>query len=246
MTATPEPVPTLSTLNPAIAGDPWRYELHFYLWATEAGGEALGRDFTISFNDIIENLNFALMGGLSAYKGKWMTYGELIYADIRQDSEKSYKISREDLDFDIKVDAVADADIQTTVVNFGAGYKMVETPTYRLYGTFGVRYLELDSQLTLNLNKRSFDAESSDSYWDAVVGLNGRAAINDRWFVPFVLDVGTGQSDLTWQAAAGVGYSLGRSDIVVGYRYMDWDLPDDDLVTEYYMAGPMIMWNYRF
>jgi len=29
-----------------------------------------------------------------------------------------------------------------------------------------------------------------------------------KWFVPYYLDVGTGESDLTWQAMGGIGYSL--------------------------------------
>jgi hypothetical protein len=41
------------------------------------------------------------------------------------------------------------------------------------------------------------------------VGVKGRYTFGDdgKWFVPFYLDVGTGQSQLTWQISSGLGYS---------------------------------------
>ena len=48
---------------------------------------------------------------------------------------------------------------------------------------------------------------SSDSgdgdVWDAVVGIRGQFELSGRWFMPFHLDVGTGDSDVTWQTTAG-------------------------------------------
>lgn len=228
----------------------WNYELQLYVWGTEVGGEAAGRDFELGFDDIVENLNMALMFGLRGYNGPWMTYGELGYASVRQGGDASYTVAPGAPGGGVKIEAVADADIETTVVSFGGGYKFVDSPTYSMYGTFGARYLKLAADLTLDVSaagrNRSFEVDDENDYWDAVVGVNGRAMFNDNWFGSYLFDVGTGQSDLTWQAALGVGYTFGRSDIVFGYRHMEWDLPDDDLVTEYYQSGPILLWNYRF
>jgi hypothetical protein len=40
---------------------------------------------------------------------------------------------------------------------------------------------------------------ASVNNWDAIVGLKGRATFGEehRWFVPYYLDVGTGESSLT-------------------------------------------------
>ena len=231
---------TNSAIDPA-----WTYELQLYLWATEVGGTALGEDFTLGFDQIVDNLNFALMGRLNAYQGPWMTWGELSYADLGKDGSSRFTISpAPDVEFEVK--AVADAEVQTTIVSFGGGYKLVGTDTYALYGTFGARYLRLQSELKLDLNDRSFKADSDDDYWDAVVGVAGRAALNENWFMSYLADVGAGNSDLTWQAYVGVGYNFGRQDVVFGYRHMEWDLPDDDLMTEYYQSGPVLLWNIRF
>jgi len=52
---------------------------------------------------------------------------------------------------------------------------------------------------------RSGSKTVSASLWDGIVGVKGRCAFGDerKWFVPFYLDVGTGQTQLTWQGAAG-------------------------------------------
>ena len=63
---------------------------------------------------------------------------------------------------------------------------------------------------------RSGTKKVSESVWDGIVGVKGRYAFGDdrKWFVPFYLDVGTGQTKLTWQAAAGVGYAFHWGDVV--------------------------------
>lgn len=223
----------------------WTYRLQLYVWGTEVGTTVGGRDITLGFDEILDNLNMALMGGLRAYKGKWMTYGELGYASIRQGGNATFAISPGPGP-GIEVDAVADADIATTVVSFGAGYQLINTPTYTMYGTFGGRYLQLDLEADVDIGPASFHVDENTDYWDGVVGLNGEARFGDKWFVPWLLDVGAGESSLTWQAAAGIGYTWGRNDLVVGYRHLEWDFPDDQLVTNYYQSGPMLLWNFRF
>jgi len=46
----------------------------------------------------------------------------------------------------------------------------------------------------------------SDTIWDGIVGFKGRVALGSdkKWYIPYYADVGTGQSDLTWQVLAGV------------------------------------------
>lgn len=231
---------TLSTQGAADSG--WTYQLQLYLWGTEIGGEtATGEDFSVGFDVLFENLNFALMGGLKAYNGDWMGYGELAYADVGKDN-----------DFTINpgggpgVDVDGKINVQSTTVSFGGGYRVVNTPDYTMYGTFGVRYLQLNTNLDLDGGKVARSIDKTLDYWDAVIGLNGEARFNENWFMPWILDIGAGQSDLTWQAGLGVGYRFGRNDIVVGYRHMEWDLPNEDPLTSYYQSGPLVMWNFRF
>jgi hypothetical protein len=38
-----------------------------------------------------------------------------------------------------------------------------------------------------------------------VVGVKGQVRLDDRWYLPFYADVGTGDSDLTWQLEGNRG-----------------------------------------
>jgi hypothetical protein len=44
--------------------------------------------------------------------------------------------------------------------------------------------------------------------------------------VPYYLDVGTGESDFTWQAMTGLGYSWKSVDVNAAWRYLDYDVGD--------------------
>ena len=48
-----------------------------------------------------------------------------------------------------------------------------------------------------------------------------------KWAMPYHFDIGTGDSDLTWQAELGVTYSFGWGDIGAVWRYLDYDLNSD-------------------
>ncbi|MEZ5592554.1 MAG: hypothetical protein R3F53_18370 [Gammaproteobacteria bacterium] len=60
------------------------------------------------------------------------------------------------------------------------------------------------------------------------------------------MDVGTGQSDLTWQAFAGVGYRFGKLDALMGYRYIDWDFDDNDVFDDLNLSGVFIGAKFWF
>ena len=47
------------------------------------------------------------------------------------------------------------------------------------------------------------------SAWDGVIGARGRIKLGDgHWFAPYYLDLGAGQSDLTWQAFPFLGWQI--------------------------------------
>ena len=54
--------------------------------------------------------------------------------------------------------------------------------------------------------------------------------------MPFYLDVGTGQTQLTWQGATGVGYAFNFGQVSAMYRYLDWNAqsakPIENLSTD--------------
>ncbi len=87
---------------------------------------------------------------------------------------------------------------------------------------------------------------SSGDAWYGVVDLRGRALIHDRWFLPFYADAGIGDSDLTWQALAGIGYKAGWGETSVVYRHLEWGQGDDDLIRKLSFSGHAVAVKFLF
>lgn len=86
----------------------------------------------------------------------------------------------------------------------------------------------------------------SDTSWDAVVGVRGDVVLADRWSLTYYADIGAGQSDLTWQVLAAVNYQINNFDIVLGYRYLDWEFDDFGSFDNLNISGPFLGAKVKF
>lgn len=109
-------------------------------------------------------------------------------------------------------------------------------------GKLGVRDLAVRSDHLCG-NKKI-----SENVWDGIIGVKGRYAFGDNraWFVPFYLDVGTGQSDVTWQAAAGLGYTFNWGSVMAMWRYLDYQFKSGQAIEAMNFNGPMLGLNFRW
>lgn len=84
--------------------------------------------------------------------------------------------------------------------------------------------------------------------WDGIVGLRGIAEINDRWAFRYYGDVGTGDSDVTWQLAALFDYSFNeRWTGSFGYRHLEYEFDKPvAALTETSVTGPILGIRYSF
>jgi hypothetical protein len=108
----------------------------------------------------------------------------------------------------------------------------------------------MKNEFNLGLKGRPFgrpiEVSALGAVWDAVAGVRGRAKLDGSWYLPFHLDVGTGESDLTWQAAGGVGYRFDWGDADLTYRYMAWDFGSDNALDDVSFSGPQLTASFRF
>ena len=70
--------------------------------------------------------------------------------------------------------------------------------------------------------------------------------LGSDWYMPYHADVGTGDSELTWQAMAGVGYRAGWGDLLLFYRHLAWDEGDDKLLQGLEFTGPGMAVRFSF
>ena len=107
--------------------------------------------------------------------------------------------------------------------------------------------LWLDADLDFRVNSLDLNASDSSTNLDAIAGVRGKFDLSDNWYLVGYGDLGTGQSDFTWQAWGTINYRWDPVTITAGYRYMSWDFDSDaDLLSELDLHGPIAGVKFNF
>ncbi len=221
--------------------DDWRFGAEAYLWAPWIDVETeTGAKIEISLDDILNNLDMLFMSSLSVGKGKWSLLTDLIYFDIESNENDDLPL-RETLD---------DVDLQAWIVTPQVRYTFSETDKHKFDLLVGARYLWLEAQLQLKTRPPrppgSRKAEDSGSVWDGIVGVSGQMDLSDKWYLSGYADIGTGDSDYTWQALASVAYRFKRLHAAVGYRYLDYKFDSSSAFDDLTVHGPIVGVRFAF
>ncbi len=217
----------------------WKNEFSIYAWLPGISATTpfpQPTDHTVNADQIIDDLKMVFMGGYSGRNDTWSVFGDLIYLDLG--NSKSYTFPNNDV-------ATVSLDMKTLLVNAGVGYNLINTEGGMLDIIAGVRYLDLEVDLGTELfvNRSRSD---SDSFTDIFVGLKGEKNINANWYIPYQADIGAGETQLSWQLFAGIGYRYDWGDVKLGYRYLDFDMEDNAIVENLALSGPLLGVSIKF
>jgi opacity protein-like surface antigen len=225
----------------------WQFGADIYMWISGMGGETAGGDtIDVPFDTLIENLDFTYMGAFHARNGKLHLSTDVIYMDLEGDNS-----GRVTLPGGNEIKAEATVKFQSWIVTPAVGYSVLDTERVRMEVLAGARYLymkpELEFDITGPLDSRGNDISTSGDIWDGIVGIRGEMNLAENWYVPYYADLGTGDSDYTWQAMAGVGYRINRMvDVVAAYRYLEWKFEDNKVFDTLNISGPLVGLRFRF
>lgn len=247
------------------AGD-WKFRAQIYGWFPTLSSETTfpassgGGSTSLDAGDYLDHLRFVFMGTFEARKGKLGLLTDYIYLDF--DAEKG---SSRDLSFSgplglvsIPADTSASVDLRLRGWAWGlAGtYALVEKPNYEMQLLGGVRLLKINTTVDWTLRgniaslpqfTRAGAYTTKDDVWDAIIGAKGLLKLGDgKWFVPYYVDIGTGQSDLTWQALGGIGYSFSWGEVLGAYRHLDYNFGQDTGMKALSFSGPAIAVGFRW
>ena len=243
------------------ADDDWQFRASLYGYIPNIGGEtnfpAGGSEIDISADDLIDNAKLVGMASFEAQRGRWGTFVDVIHMNIGNSVSDSTSLGAGAVALPPGVTADASLDIKAWVLTAAANYRALSTAQSTFDVFAGARFLDATGELqySFNVDLSPFGgppqrgaAEASDNKLDAVVGLKGRYEFgtDGRWFIPYYADAGTGDSDLTWQAAIGIGYSTGRGEVFAAYRHLDYDLGDDGAIASLDFDGPAVGLAYRW
>ena len=243
------PVPASAQTAPAsLESDGWQFTAFLYGYfpqlkgTVDVGGSST--DIDVPFHTLLDHLKMGFMGAFEVSKGRWGMYTGVLYMDVSGGSSQVRNFSVNNVAVPVSTDL--NLDLKAVVWTLAGQYRVVADPTWTVDLLAGARMLYLKSSIDYTivdpLRFAQGNRETSGTTWDGIVGTKGRYAFgeNHEWFVPFYLDVGTGQSQLTWQASAGIGYSFRWGDVVAAWRYLDWNGRSGKRVEDLSLNGPML------
>ncbi len=235
----------------AVASDGgWHVDAALYVWAAGiAGTSATGGDIDIPFSDIWDDLDMTFMGSVEASSGSWGLLADMVYLKISAEDSATEEVPVfGPITLPVAVDG--DVSMKNWIVTLAGTYRLLDTESATLSLLGGARYFSLDLDVTLDLSSvitsRSARVSETDSVWDGIVGARGELRLDDRWYLPYHVDVGAGESDLTWQAIVGIGYRFDRGDPVLAYRHLDYDFKSGFPLRDTNIGGPALGARFSF
>lgn len=236
-------IAALAAPSPVLAQDDWNYRTTLYGWATGLAstvdtpqGEI---ETEIEFEDVLDDLDFAVFGAFEANKGRWSVVFDAMYADLTTD-----------LNTPLDGAPFSRGEVETQLVmltSYGM-YSVVDDDKTSLQVGGGVRYFNTTIDTSLIGQGAAPDvAFSVDGDWvDLVLAARLTQSFTEKWYGVGYADIGgfgigDESSDLTWQGFAGVGYRFNETWATTGgYRYLsiERELSGQETTTEIY--GPYL------
>jgi hypothetical protein len=242
--------------------DDWQFRAIIYGYLPDIGGTTTfpagtGSSINVDASKIISNLKFTFMGTLEAQKGAWGAFTDIIYLDVGGSKSDFRDLSIGGVTLPAGITADAQLDIKGTVWTLAGNYRAMATPEASFDVFAGARLLSVKERLGWNFSAnigpvvgpgRQGSSEAKLDNWDGIVGVKGRLSFGSRreWFVPYYIDVGTGDSDLTWQAIGGIGYAFSWGEVIAAWRYLDYDFKSGQKIESVNFNGPAIGVAFRW
>lgn len=237
------------------ASSPWKHSLSIYGWLPSFDGTM---KYTIPGdpndpNDpnkegesgIIDALDMVFMGSYEARKDKYSFLVDTIYLKMSASQNVSLHIPK----LDKTITAGSEQELTAWVVGAYGGYNILDTGSASIDAIGGLRYLSLTLDVSLDTNVlggRTASISPSVELYDGVVGLKGHFDLTENWYVPYLFDVGAGDSDLTYQAQASIGYRFSWGDVLATYRYIHYEKDEVRLIEDFTMYGPKLGVVFHF
>lgn len=248
---------TGSVAAAAATGDDDRWHFHVvpYLWLPTLESSAqithanLGRDVTslkadTGPNDYLSDLQMAVMVMGEARKGPWSLYTDLLYTSFGNQETKIRNVYGPEGFLSTEIGRDAKRDLSATVWTLTGGYRAIDRDDFEMDLMAGARYLSMSSDLDLTVQgaagryERRRKVSLDQDRWDGIVGVRGRVLFTgSQWYIPYYADIGTGDSNLTWQALLGVGYRFNWGEVMLAYRALGYDFKNNDADLTLYGPG---------
>jgi hypothetical protein len=251
----------------------WSFEVAPYLWLpsvdatmryklpTGLGGSA---DVKVDTGDYLAQLDFATAFAAGVRYDRFSLLTDVIYVSVdsrssRVDSIDAVELGRNRFSSTANIDG--SSSLKTTLWTLAGSYTAAAGAWGNVDVLAGFRYLGIEATTDYNLALTVVGPRGNagptfggggrlsgrDNVWNGIVGVRGRLNLGGGgFFVPYYLDIGAGDSNLTWQGFAGVGYQTGWAGVQLGWRYMSFDQGGTTLVQDMALSGGYLAVNFNF
>jgi hypothetical protein len=203
--------------------------------------------------DILSLLNVAFMINGDMRKNKWSLFADFVYVDLSNDKARVRTITGPGGAVEFPVNVATKTSDESTLFTLGVAYTVYHDRTSMVDVFLGTRLLE--SRLSLDWNfagpvtllPHAGSFSQKTDMWDGLIGVKGRNGFSGtHWFIDWYADVGTGESELTYQALAGVGYAFSWGDVTLNYRYLHYGGTSSKLIEDMSLPGPSLGVRFHF
>ncbi|MGH8450528.1 hypothetical protein [Pseudomonas sp.] len=229
----------MPTVVVAADSDGWTFNGGPYLWAAgirgHVGHRSTGTQFIKSdFSDIARSVDMSVMLMGEARRGPYSVLADLMYIDT--DTHNRLPASK------------LEVESKTASGFLGGGYTVLGDDNHRLDVTGGVRVWYSSTAISLHGGPADGLSGSDQATWaDAMAGLRGHYAVNERFWLSSWGMAGAGQSREDWDLAALAGWEfMPGFSAVAGYRAMGVNYRHDGFVYDIVQKGPMLGVSGRF
>ena len=246
-----------------VTGSQWRYTASIYAYLPSVDGtssfpaDGQGTRLNVDGSKVLDKLKLFAMGTVGAHNGTWGVFTDIVYLKFQASESASRDFTIGNVGLPADASAAFDWEMKGTAWTLAGEYRVASAPSYAVDVLAGTRLLDTRQHLRWNIAgsigpldpaARSGEIHTSQSTWDAIVGVKGRYAFGDnrQWAVPFYLDVGTGQSQSTQQAAAGIAYGFGWGEVTAMWRYLRYNAKSDKVFEDIRFSGPLFGATFRW
>jgi hypothetical protein len=241
--------------------DEWQFSATIYGWFPDIGGQTnfpVGSDqeIAVDISTILDNLKMTFQGSFEVHKGHWGAFTDFVYLDVGASKSQTRNLEFNGNTLPAAGTADLDLDLKSTIWTLAFSYRAVGSSSATLDWLVGARLADMQQSLAWEFTGDfgpvtpppvTGSRDTSVDQLDLVIGAKGRFAFgaDHNWIVPYYFDIGTGDSDLTWQGMLGVAYEFGWGDLGVAWRYLDYDL-GDGAMSDMNFNGPAAGATFRW
>jgi hypothetical protein len=246
----------------AVALNPWLPTVNGDLKYDFSNVEGPGGDFNIKIgpNDYLTHLKFALPMVIDVRNQQWSVLTDVTYANLSQDTDLTAVRPAGGIPITVTGNLKTTTNFKGLLWTEAFGWTLMGHPS----GSFldmivGVRYFGLKSETSWHLQAavegpggnqvvlaRDGKASHNPNLWDGIFGVRGKAQLGEHFYLPYYVDIGTGNSKVTWQGQLGVAWAPGKMEFALCYKHMSWAQKDDKFLQGLRLGGPQLSIGYRF